>query len=61
MVKGGEDYQAFDFEGGPFTDGARRDEAEFEIRLTVIDVNKISIFKDSGQRNVAKMALTALH
>jgi hypothetical protein len=51
MVKGGEDYQAFDFEGGPFTDGARRDEAEFEIRLTVIDVNKISIFKDSGQRN----------
>ena len=54
-------YQAFDFEGGPFTDGARRDEAEFEIRLTVIDVNKISIFKDSGQRNDAKMALTALH
>jgi hypothetical protein len=51
MVKAGEDYVAFDFEGGPFTSGARKDEFEFEIRMTVIDVKNISIFKDSGERN----------
>merc|ERR1719379_1155750 len=51
MVKAGEDYVAFDFEGGPFTSGARKDECEFEIRMTVIDVKDISIFKDSGERN----------
>merc|ERR1719174_2182305 len=51
MVKAGEEYVAFDFEGGPFTSGQRKDEFEFEIRMTIIDVKQISIFKDSGERN----------
>merc|ERR1719197_470444 len=51
MVKAGEEYQAFDFEGGPFTAGKRRDEYEFEVRITIVDVKDISIFMDSGERN----------
>ena len=50
ISKPGHHYQAFNHEGGAFSP-TRAMAEEFEVRVTVLNVNHVTIWKDVGQRN----------